>query len=943
MDPNPMSPVRDRIPIRGQGGGNRPVPGGTSTAPVSVSGQAHTDRENHSEAHAPAQPRVVKAALSFLKGKGPTGTKSKFGTFTGVLGRCLVKIWGPSRAGGVYYMISRSLGPQYGGAIGLLFFIANSCASALHMLGVAETVEGFLSAPLFGSVGTDMTVFGLILLGVGCIVCSRGVAWVVKMDMALLVTLVTAITSVIAGSFFLTHGDGWIPYGIATKINLGLNLASEYSVGVSFLTLFALFFPALTGINAGANITNDLSSPSKSIPQGTLGAVVTSSSVYLILIWILAAVVERRNLKADLQIMNHLSVWGPLVSFGTIAAGISSSLSCLFSAPRVLTALAKDDIIKHPVMQWFAVETDRQPLRALVLTGIICVVCLFIGSLNFISPIITSFFLLSYLAVNWACYSAEVAKAPSWRPTFKYFHKNAALAGAALSLAIMLILSPSMTAVALLMAAGLFKAIESSASDISWGSTSDALVFRLAAQFAMQAEKVADSHAHVKTFRPQLLTLVGDPLKRASLAELAAGLVSDRGLTLLASVVPEQPTWEESVGALKAAKASSKKWLQDRHGQLSGFEMSVLAKSVRAGAQHLMLSGIGPFHSNTVVVGMKTLLEEGVTAIESHHPSVKHPVAPPLMAPGVSADEWVGILRDACALGQGVVTVGGTEHLYAQAASVSRSKSGRLDVYWLADDGGLTLLLAYLMSMSPDWRGCQLRVFCSALGRELTEQRQRMETFLHGLRIKAEVQGEGDLSPGEESHLNSFLSSHRDAALTIDMGTAERLEGTSDHGSVFGLWKLDGGASQADEAAPTTGREVVGRDRGREGGRDGHATPPSGLAMLWGGRERETLRGTTPSATVSAAASPTPVQQSGYYLRSVPVPKDMVQQTRRFYRLGNVISHLSSGSNAVFVTMPLPQLDIEPALYVAWCNAICDIRGVPIVLIRGVETVLEVE
>ncbi|GIQ85085.1 hypothetical protein KIPB_006702, partial [Kipferlia bialata] len=612
----------------------------------------------------------------------------------------------------------------------------------------------------------------------------------------------------------------------------------------------------------------------------------------------------------------------------------------------VLSALAKDDIIKNPVIAWFGVERKGEPLRALVLTGLICAVCLVIGELDFISPVITSFFLLSYMAINWACYSAETARAPSWRPSFRYFHKNAALAGAGLCLLIMLVLSPSMTAVALLLAAVLFKA------------------FRTATESAMHAERVSDAHAHVKTFRPQLLTLVGDPMVRGSLAQLAAGLVSDRGLTLLASVVPEQDTWEESVAGLNEARAAAKKWLQDRQGQVSGFEMSVVAKSVRAGAQQLMVSGIGPFRSNTVVVGMKELPEEGVTMLESQHTPVPVAVAPPTMPQGVPMDEWVGILRDACALGQGVVSVAGTRHLYAQAASVSSSKTGVIDIYWLSDDGGLTLLLAFLLSQSPDWRGCELRVFCSALGRELTEQRLRMEALLSAFRIKAEVQvippsllhqswsssvnafpilkrgfeNEGPSrristeglappsAPGAESPLNSYLTSHRDATLTIDMGTAERLEGTSDHGSVFGLWKLNGG-SQGDEPVTPTRMGERERERGPERQREGVSLDPRGR-----GREKERERDGIRA-----------VKQSGYYLRSVSVPEDMVQQTRRFYRLGNVIRHMSSGSNTVFVTLPVPQLNIDSALYVAWCNAICDIRGVPVVLIRGSQTVLEVE
>ncbi len=51
-------------------------------------------------------------------------------------------------SGGAYYLISRSLGPEFGGSIGLIFAFANAVAVAMYVVGFAETVVELLDVSM---------------------------------------------------------------------------------------------------------------------------------------------------------------------------------------------------------------------------------------------------------------------------------------------------------------------------------------------------------------------------------------------------------------------------------------------------------------------------------------------------------------------------------------------------------------------------------------------------------------------------------------------------------------------------------------------------------------------------------------------------------------------------------------------------------------------------
>lgn len=241
-----------------------------------------------------------------------------------------------------------------------------------------------------------------------------------------------------------------------------------------FFSVFSVYFPAATGILAGANISGDLKNPSHSIPLGTFLAIIITTISYVGFLFIVAANVVRdangvvelvnhpgvkdvthaiRNCSLapshscqygtmnNFQIIELMSWFGPIIYAGIFAATLSSALASLVSAPKVFQALCNDQL--YPYIGYFGKGSgiNNEPRRGYLLTFVIAFACCLIGELNAIAPIISNFFLAAYCLINFSCFHASFAKSPGFRPGFKYYSKWFALMGSILCLGVMFITS----------------------------------------------------------------------------------------------------------------------------------------------------------------------------------------------------------------------------------------------------------------------------------------------------------------------------------------------------------------------------------------------------------------------------------------------------------------------------------------------------------------------
>uniref|UniRef100_A0A3Q3ABY8 Solute carrier family 12 member 10, tandem duplicate 1 n=1 Tax=Kryptolebias marmoratus TaxID=37003 RepID=A0A3Q3ABY8_KRYMA len=388
-------------------------------------------------------------------------------------------------SGGAYFMISRTLGPEIGGPIGVVFSFANALACALNTVGFAEVVRDLMlefNVVMIDSVN-DVRIVGVITVTILLLISLAGMEWESKVStfkaqilffLVLLIsfadyfvgTVIPPDTEKQAVGIFGYRGDIFVE-------NLTPNWRGSQG---SFFQMFAIFFPAAIGILSGANISGDLKDPATAIPKGTLMAIFWTTLSYLgITVTVGACVVRdasgnksdiltgnstdgcvglgcnlgwnftdciqsqscQYGLANSVKVLGQVSGFYYLITAGVFAASLSSALGFLVSAPKVFQCLCKDKI--YPYIIFFAkgYGKNNEPLRAYILCYLIAVAFILIAELNTIAALISNFFLCSYSLINFSCFHASITNSPGWRPSFHYYSKWTALFGAVISVVLM--------------------------------------------------------------------------------------------------------------------------------------------------------------------------------------------------------------------------------------------------------------------------------------------------------------------------------------------------------------------------------------------------------------------------------------------------------------------------------------------------------------------------
>ena len=310
------------------------------------------------------------------------------------------------RGGGDYYLISRTLGVEYGGALGLILFAAQAISVAFYCVGFGEGIAALVGGDSAWVVRAAAAVVLFALAYAGADLATR-------FQFVIMAILGSALVSFFAGA----HAS-WDP---------GL-LEQSWSATdgkPSFWVIFAIFFPAVTGFTQGVSMSGDLKNPARSLPLGTFLAVGLSTIVYVVAMFALAASVPLQDLATDFDSMRHIAVAPWLIDAGVLSATLSSALASFLGAPRILQALASDRLFDR--LTFFATGhgPTGNPRRGVVLTAIIALATISLGDLDTIAALVSMFFLVSYGLLNYATYVEAVGDSPSFRPRFRFFHAAA--------------------------------------------------------------------------------------------------------------------------------------------------------------------------------------------------------------------------------------------------------------------------------------------------------------------------------------------------------------------------------------------------------------------------------------------------------------------------------------------------------------------------------------
>ncbi|KAM7370184.1 hypothetical protein PAMP_011457 [Pampus punctatissimus] len=693
-------------------------------------------------------------------------------------------------AGGSYYMISRSLGPEFGGAVGLCFYLGTTFAGSMYILGTIEILLTYIvpKAAIFvaerkedevDALLNNMRVYGTCCLALMAVVVFVGVKYVNKLALVFLACVILSILAIYAGviktifeppdfpvcmlgnrtlqnhnfdkcfktevidnmtvttklwqlfcdgpelnatcnEYFVNNNvtevqgipgltseviseNMWSVYGPLGMLVENNKLQSvaggdpaqdiylPYVVNdiTTFFTLLVgIYFPSVTGIMAGSNRSGDLRDAQKSIPIGTILAIATTSVIYITCVVLFGGCIEGvllrdkfgDSVKGNLVIgtLSWPSPW--VIVIGSFFSCCGAGLQSLTGAPRLLQAIARDGIV--PFLQVFGHgKANGEPTWALLLTAGICEIGILIASLDAVAPILSMFFLMCYLFVNLACAVQTLLRTPNWRPRFKFYHWALSFLGMSLCLALMFISSWYYAIVAMVIAGCIYKYIE---------------------------------------YRgPQLLVLLNldsdQAVKHPRLLSVTTQLKAGKGLTIVGNVL--EGTYLTKESEAKMAEQNIKSAMSAE--RTKGFCHVVVSSNLRDGFSHLIQSaGLGGMKHNSVLMAWPGNWKQ------SNDPQ--------------SWKNFIETVRETTAAHQALLVA---KNVDSFPTNQDRLGEGTIDVWWVVHDGGMLMLLPFLLRQHKVWRKCKMRIFTVAqMDDNSIQMKKDLQMFLYHLRLDAEVE-----------------------------------------------------------------------------------------------------------------------------------------------------------------------------------------------------------
>lgn len=683
---------------------------------------------------------------------------------------------GTVRGGGAYYMISRSLGPEFGGSVGVIFYIGQVLNAALNIAGFA--------VPLLSNFGrTDGAIakilpdsaqwgffYQTLLLWICLIICAVGPSLFARSSKLLFYILISStlslpVSAVFVKPFFSKEFGAW--YTGFSLETLRENLLPHFTKGAvgseipgkeNFRDLFGIFFPATAGIFAGASMSGDLTNPSRSIPKGTLYGIALTFVLYCLVIISISGSCSRDLLYRDLEVMRDSNISPVIVVMGEFATSLFSAMMGILGAAKLLQAISRDSIL--PYIEIFGIGTEKEdnPLWAIFFTYVLTQFTILLP-INKIAVFITMAFLITFVVINTACLLLKLSSAPNFRPSFKYFSATTTALGCVASLLAMFVADGLSALLALFLTAGLFISIHFYTPPKAWGDVSQMLIYHQVRKYLLKLRS-----DHVKYWRPQILLFVDDPRTSWSLIKFCSHLKKG-GLFIIGHVVIVTDNFKHEYAEVEKQRSAWKK-LRDACGIKAFIHISA-SQNLVWGIRNVTLgSGLGGMKPNITVLGFY-----GEKPLNVTHPDLERldinslPTDSCRSEAQVSVSQWVNIIEDQLTMKNTVAIARGFNSLeYPTLSTFHESKlsreKGYIDLYpiqmsaVLVDQEGqasgysinfdtytLILQLGAILHTVPVWRKTHNLRVVAFVDKESEKEREkkRILELLDRLRIPAEV------------------------------------------------------------------------------------------------------------------------------------------------------------------------------------------------------------
>jgi len=636
------------------------------------------------------------------------------------------------RGGGAYFMISRVLGPEFGGAIGLALFIAQGLSIPFYILGFAEVLVTAIPAltPWFLIITLSTAAMLFIVAYVGAKYAMR-VQYVIMAVLALSIFFMFAgalrhfdsnrfkeqltppeVSTVIGGKYPENRSE------VIAKTDESQSSTAESPVKApvmkrqkrySFWILFAIYFPAVTGILTGVNMSGDLKDPMRSIPRGTLMAIAVGFIIYAAQIVICGGSFARADLinrPFETLSANALFGWGWLVVAGVIAASLSSALGSMLGAPRVLQAVARDNIVRRLRILGKGTKENDEPRNAMFVALALTIGILLWagnksdgGALNSVATVTTMFFLWTYGMINVAAFTEHLGRNPSFRPRFKYFHWITAFMGAAACMGVTMLISFPVALAAAVLLSLLFWRLRCLALKTTFGDARRGFYFELVRKNML---RLAESKEDSRNWRPTMLVIASDPEQKEDLLTYAIWLQGGRGMVYISQVL------QGEIQKLNRLRLAADRRLVEfcDSKDIRAFPLTVVAPDLISGANSvLQTAAFGPVRPNLICTSWHSELLK-------HFESFRWVIE--------SQASWV---------------IAKIDHLPSNNPLIKK----RIDVWWRGrKNGSLMAVMAHLLSSNWEWDNAEIRMLRLISNQDGAESvRDAFQQLLDDVRIDA--------------------------------------------------------------------------------------------------------------------------------------------------------------------------------------------------------------
>ena len=602
------------------------------------------------------------------------------------------------KGGGDYYLISRTLGHEFGGAIGIVVFLAQSVSIAFYCLGFGEAL-----AQLFTTNWSFLPqIIAALAVSFLFVFAWLGADWATRFQYVVMAVLAAAILSFFIGGFLRWDSARLVQNWSSPQTDLG------------FWVLFAIFFPAVTGFTQGVSMSGELKDSGKSLPRGTFMAVGVSIIVYFLSSVIFAAALPADVMMSDYEAMKRVAFFGFLVVAGVIAATLSSAMASFLGAPRILQSLAADRIFPFLVPFAKGFGPSSNPRRGVLLSAGIAYATVAWGQLNLIAPVVSMFFLVSYGLLNYATYYEARSQSPSFRPRFRYFNKWLSLAGALACLGVMLAIDITAGIVAVAVLFGIFQYLRRTAGPARWADSRRSHHLQLIREHLLAS---AAAPEHARDWRPQILAFSDNSQRRSQLLRFSSWIEGGSGLTSAVQILEGEGLKMRKLKEEAEAQLQRDIQKDDAHA----FPLVVTAPNLETGIQIVTQAyGIGSLKANTILLNWLG--------------------RSPAKFLGLHDREFGKNLRAAYRHGCNIVILDVKTDKWSTLQE-SDGQSRCLDVWWWGDaTSRLMLLLAYLMTRDETWSAAKIRLLAVADGSTDGLTIESLEEMLEKVRIVAHPQ-----------------------------------------------------------------------------------------------------------------------------------------------------------------------------------------------------------